>query len=222
MNKYDNLFGSEWAKLLTPFLQSDEFKYIGKTLKDLQNTGTRIYPLFDDMFRAFKECPYDDLKVVVLTNNPYTKESDGLAFSSKERTKVLDRIFEAVEQDVAKGFYLTRKTDLTRWANQGVLLLNLDLSTDAGKKVNHLKLWEAFMQYLMKTLAEQHPGLIYILIGKASKPYIDYLDVLANDTYALEHPMHSIKEQRPWRHKNIFSDINTASKLINNKEIQWT
>jgi len=229
MNKYDKLFGEGWARILSPFLESDDFKKIGKYLKDQVNSGKRIYPVFDDMFRAFKECPYEKLITVFLTNNAYQNQMDGLAFSAKKNVsdndcpEQLTKIFEAVEQDVARGLYLNRNTDLTRWANQGVLLLNCDLSTEGGSKPGiHMDLWKPFIQFVITTLRNYNTGLIYCLIGQQAGHHLLGVNEECNDVYILEHPMLSIKEKRPWRHKNIFSQINIVSKLLNGTTIDWT
>src|SRR5687768_11632455 len=78
-------FEEGWYKKLSPFLMSNDFKMIGKYLKDLQMRGYTITPSFDDMFRAFKECPYNKLKVVILGQDPYPQNgvADGIAFSAR-------------------------------------------------------------------------------------------------------------------------------------------
>jgi uracil-DNA glycosylase len=224
--KYTKLFGDRWAKLLLPFLESNEFKNIGKTLKSLNSGVGIVYPGFDDMFNAFKYCPLEELKVVFITTNPYTPKSlitnnTGLAFSAPHKTPVLSKIFAAVEQDVADGLYLTTIPDLTRWAKQGVLLLNLDLSCDTHTTINHRVLWEPFIEYVLRAL-RSFTGIIYVLIGKdASKYRLSLINESVNDVYELEHPMNAVIHSRPWRYKSIFSDINRISKFINNTEIQW-
>jgi uracil-DNA glycosylase len=228
MTKYDKLFGEGWARILTPFLESDDFKKIGKYLKQQVSDGKKIYPLFDDMFRAFKECPYENLVAVFLTNNAYQSEMDGLAFSVSEPCidhypEQLTKIFDAVEQDVARGLYLNRKGDLSRWANQGVLLLNCDLSTERGAKPGaHVELWKPFIEFVLKTLSEYNPGLFYILIGKQATNYQTSINEETNRVCQIEHPMLAVKEKRPWRHKDIFHDVSLFSKFMNNVTIDWT
>jgi uracil-DNA glycosylase len=180
-----------------------------------------VYPGFSDVFRAFKECPLEDLKVVVLTNNSYIKESDGLAFSAREKTPVLDKIFHAIEEDVADGLYLNRVTDLGRLAEQGILLLNMDLTVNLGDKIDHISIWKPFMNNLFLQL-RSIPGLIFVLIGKQAQEYEIRINEDQNDIYLLEHPMNAVINKRPWRHKSVFSEISRISKFLNNKEIQWT
>jgi len=228
ITKYDKLFGEGWARILSPFLESEEFKTIGKYLKQQVNAGKKIYPTFDDMFRAFKECPYEELNAVWLTNNAYQSQMDGIAFSVSEESITvtpdpLIKIFDAIEQDVAKGLYLHRVNDLTRWANQGILLLNCDLSTEKGAKPGvHLDLWKPFIEFVLKTLSEYNPGLFYVLIGTKSSSYSSCINAENNHILELEHPMMAVKEKRPWRHKNVFHEISLFSKFMNNTVIDWT
>ena len=231
MSKYEKIFGKGWYTKLKPFLESEEFKKIGRFLKERQNEGIKMYPMFDDVFRAFSECPYEDLTVVVLTNNAYNKETDGIAFSARECEdagdvpKPLREIFDAVETDCADGLYLDRDPDLTRWARQGVLLLNCDLTTEHNKAGSHIKLWKPFIQYVLKTLREYNNGMIYFCVGKEAQKYIveePTIAVLLNDVYSVEHPMQAVIKKRPWKHKEMFSTINRVSKFLNEKEIKWT
>lgn len=228
MNKYEKIFGTGWARILKSFLESEEFKTIGKYLKQQVTEGKKIYPLFDDMFRAFQQCPYENLVTVFLTSNAYQKEMDGLAFSCKEKSndeypEQLTKIFDAVEQDVGRGLYLNRVGNLTRWANRGVLLLNCDLSTEKGAKPGvHLDLWKPFIQFVIKTLSEYTTGVAYVLIGKEAEKYESLINQETNAITKLEHPMLAVKEKRPWRHKNVFSSINYSSEFMNNYRIDWT
>lgn len=227
MEKYKKIFGN-WYEIVRPFIESEDFKSIGRKLKKDHDLGIRIYPLFDEVFRAFQECSYEDLNVVMLTSNAYVAgEMDGLAFSnpkarSSEEAPLLRKMFDGIEQDVTRGLYLNRNYDLTRWANQGILLLNCDLTTEKNKPGSHLELWKPFIEYLMTMLVQFKPGTSYCLFGKVAQKYINRIDLLANDVYVIEHPQQAVVLDRPWKHRNIFSDINRVNKFINNKEIEWT
>lgn len=224
MSKYENIFGS-WYRVMKPFIESPKFKEIGKFLKDQTGKGVKIYPVFDEVFKAFRECPYQDLKVVILTNNAYTKEMDGLAFSAGEMEScndippALNLVFDAIESDLYNGLYLDRDPDLTYIARQGVLLLNCDLTTET--KTNHLDLWRPFIEYVMKTIADYNTGLIYYLVGKEAKKYDKFINVLCNDHYYVEHPMVAVVKKRKWNHQGMFETINRVSKFLNETEISW-
>lgn len=225
MSKYEEIFGKEWACKLGPFLESDEFKSIGKTLKSLKDNGTQIFPGFSDMFRAFRLCDYNDVKIVFLTNNCFVNgEGDGLAFSfggpELRPPEISDVMFNALEVDFE--LYLERKYNLDKWAEQGVLLLNVDLSTVQGKHGSHIELWKPFTEQVLTELANYQTGVIYVLIGREAAKYEKFINKQANDCYILEHPMIALKEKRPWNHEFIFQRINRICQFIHNDYIDWT
>lgn len=228
MADYAEIMGKGWARIMKPFLQSDEWKTIRAELVNQTKSMEKMYPVADDIFKAFRSCPYHDLITVFLTTNPYGKDNDGLAFSSKNTDfiddwpKPLDLMFDAIEEDVADGIYLARDPDLWRWADQGVLLLNCDITSIEGKPGAHLKLWHPFMKYLFQHLGQYNSGIIYVLIGQHAQKFERYINPEANDIFKLEHPMIAVKKKRPWKHQNVFSRINEISTLLNNRSVNWT
>lgn len=220
MADYVEIFGKDWAQVLKPFLQSKDWKNILAELKKQKE----LYPDTDDIFKAFKSCPYTELTTVFLTTNPHTIESDGLALSSKnadimiDYPKVLDVIFDAVEEDVADGLYLNREPDLWRWANQGVLLLSCNLTTLKGDLKAHISLWMPFIKYVLKYLFENN-NLVYVLIGDHAQKIEKLISLKTNKVFTVEHPMVAMKEKRPWNYKNIFSQIN---EILYHRPIDWT
>lgn len=228
MANYTEILGSDWARILKPFLQSDEWKNIRAELVKQTKSLSNMYPASDDIFKAFRSCPYGEMITVFLTTNPYGKENDGLAFSCKsndfmrDNPKVLDKIFDAVEVDYANGLYLNRDPDLWRWADQGALLLNCDLTSIEGKPGAHLHLWHPFMKHLMQFMGKYNTGIVYVLIGSHAQKFERYINTEANDIIKLEHPMIAVKENRPWKHENVFTRINEISKFLNNRSIDWT
>lgn len=228
MADYAEIMGKDWARIMKPFLISDEWKQIRAELVKQNKSLEKMYPAADDIFKAFRSCPYGDMITVFLTTNPYGKNNDGLAFSSKttdfmsDWPKCLNLIFDAVEQDVADGLYLNREPDLWRWADQGVLLLNCDITSIEGKPGAHLKLWHPFMKHLFQFIGQHNTGIIYVLIGTHAQKFERYINKEANDIIKLEHPMVALKEKRAWKHENVFSRINAISKFLNNRSIDWT
>lgn len=228
MNKLETLFGLGWYTKLRPFLESDEFKKIGHTLKDLKN----VTPSFDKVFKAFQLCPYEKLKVVILTNNPHNLEMDGLALSGRSDSDsplsgegfggpgILDSVTDAIQIDFP-GIKFEYKGIPDRWATQGVLLLNTDLTSIKGSTNVHNDLWRPFIEFVMKTLAEYNNGIIYCLLGKKAEEYRKFINLKSNDIIPLEHPMISIIKGRTWQHGGMFEYINRVSNLINNEKINW-
>lgn len=228
MNKYEQMFGTGWYNKLRPFLESDEFKNIGRTLKDIPN----LTPTFDKVFKAFQLCPYEKLKVVVLTTNPHNLEMDGLALSGHSDNDsplaeeafggpgILNSVADAIRID-----YPDKKFDYKgipeRWATQGVLLLNVDLTSIKGQTGVHIKLWEPFIGYVLQVLREYNTGVIYCLLGRQVESWRVCIDLKQNDIIPVEHPMISVVKNRPWKHSGMFEYINRVSNLINNEKINW-
>lgn len=206
----------DW-ECLYPFFESDEWVTIKSQLKpDFQT----ITPIIDVWFRPFKECKYKDIKVLWLTPGPYhTKDSytgentaDGLAFSTDLRHTVpnsLFNIYKGYEWDQHEGVNrkLKRSNDLTFLANQGVLLLNLSLTTIYKKESYHLEIWKPFIQYVLKTIQNTKPNVIFCGFGEVAK---EYLTEIKETVLIRNYP----KDQ--WKHDNIFSEID--KKLIKQKQ----
>lgn len=214
-----------WFKQLKPFLKTEAFQNIRAELLRQKEDGVKISPSFDDMFNAFHYCPFEELKVVFVTANSYLQgQSDGLAFSSRldpyKLPPVLSKILDGMEADICDGLYLEMNGDLTRWAEQGVLLLNLDLTTIRDTKRGHMDLWKPFMKATRDILLKV-PGLIFVLVGKEAQKFGKVIDRTTNDVYELEHPQLAVIQKRNWEHKNVFTFINRATSVIHNSEIKW-
>ena len=225
MADYAEILGKDWARIMKPYLQSEDWRSVRQELQRCLKTG--IYPAADDIFKCFRLCPYNELTAVFLTTNAMGTNSDGIAFSSSvmdvflDLQPVQDVIFDAVEADM-DGPYLNRDSSLDRWAKQGVLMLNCDLTTLKGKPGVHLKLWHEFMKHLFKHLGQYNTGIIYVLIGQHPQKFERYINKEANDIFNLEHPMIALKEKRPWNHQSVFKRINDISQLLNNRSVDWT
>jgi len=226
MADYAEIMGKDWARIMKDYLKSEDWPNVRQELKKHLNKG--IYPAVDDIFKCFRLCPYKDLTAVFLTTNAMDTQSDGIAFSSSvmdvflELMPVQDKIFDAVEADVCDGPYLNRDSSLDRWARQGVLMLNCDLTTLKGKPGVHLKMWHEFMKHLFKHLGQYNTGIVYVLIGQHPQKFERYINAEANDIFNLEHPMIALKEKRAWNHQDVFKRINEISKFLNNRSIDWT
>lgn len=172
-------------------------------LRRLSSGGKNIYPLEVDIFRAFKLCKRTNLKVVILGQDPYPDFDQklnlptacGLAFSGRKNGKTpgsLENIFTEI-RNTFLGIPLNHY-DLTSWAEQGVLLLNTCLTVNHGDPESHIneRVWNFFIDYLLKTLSEEHPGLIFCLWGSKAKAYANGSGAVISKkrTYVLEsgHP----------------------------------
>ena len=141
--------------------------------------GAQIYPPTSDTFRAFQLCDFPKVKVIILGQDPYhgPNQAHGLSFSVRVGTKAppsLVNIFKELENDLG---WARRQTDLSDWAEQGVLLLNSVLTVTAHNAGSHRNQgWETFTDQAISALAQQRQNLVFILWGgyaRAKKKLID-------------------------------------------------
>jgi len=132
-----------------------------------------IYPPAAQIFRAFDECPFDRVEVVVLGQDPYhgPGQANGLCFavgSDMPAPPSLQNIFKELESDLGRP--VSRDPDLTRWARQGVLLLNATLTVRAGQAGSHQNRgWERFTDAAIAALSREREGLVFLLWGNYAR-----------------------------------------------------
>lgn len=169
-----------WNDIISTFLESETGQKVKQTIKEKRESGVTIFPEPQDLFKAFRLCHYDKLKVVILGQDPYHNGvADGLAFSSKnpgKRPPSLKNIFaEIMRTEYGPGVvdaYVFPTNDLTPWAEQGVLLLNTALSVESGKAGSHAKLgWDGLITAVMKKCNEHPKPVVYMLWGNQAKDY---------------------------------------------------
>lgn len=210
---------SGWVQELKGFLYSSDFDKVIQLLYEDRKADKRFTPTLKQVFRAFEECPVDKLQVVMIGQDPYQQigVADGLAFSCGNTGKPqpsLIKMFDALDPATAT----TANCDLTRWANQGVLLLNSAFTCRIDSSGNHYLIWHDFMAYLMEMLGTNYPDLIYVFIGTKAKEWEEFIPT-SKYTISTEHPTAACYENRKWEGEPIFNFINTL--LSPKKQIIW-
>jgi uracil-DNA glycosylase len=170
-----------WKEALKEEFDKPYFEELTKFVKEEYVSAT-VYPAPKNIFRAFELTPFDDVKVVILGQDPYhgPKQAIGLSFAVSEGMRnppSLQNIFKEVEDDLGKPL-VHMNGDLTRWAEQGVLLLNATLTVRARQAGSHQnKGWEQFTDAVIKTLSDKREHLVFILWGnyaRSKKTLIDW------------------------------------------------
>ena len=162
------IIGNDWDKVLSPLLNSELYASIRSFLKSEYSTQI-IYPPMNDLFNAFKLTPYSSVKVVILGQDPYHGEGQahGLCFSVKEGVKPppsLVNIYKEIENDL--GIPAPKSGCLTKWATQGVMLLNTTLSVREGKPNSHSKCgWQDFTDEVIRLLSQREEPMVFLLWG---------------------------------------------------------
>ena len=225
---HDKLKPSGWADKLKTFILSEDFEKILNKLESDANEGKRFVPQVKYMFSAFEKCPYDKLKVVMMGQDPYPYLGvpDGMAFSCSLKGKPeasLRYMFKEIEHTVyslGEEMY-SHDPDLTRWADQGILLLNSALTTTVGKPGMHQIMWRPFMSFLFDILAWNNPGIIYVFLGKTAGQWADSMPDNCYKLFA-SHPASAahVNADR-WDSKDVFNEVNRILYKTNGEKIIW-
>lgn len=158
-----------WGDILLPTMRTPSFRALQSFLEQARKDGRVIYPPEDKIFTAFRLTGFDDVKVVILGQDPYhgAGQAHGLSFSVSGGIKFppsLRNIFKEIERDL--GHPIPQSGDLTPWARQGVFLLNTVMSVEEGHAGAHQgKGWEDFTDAVIRALSERREHLVFMLWG---------------------------------------------------------
>lgn len=171
--------GGGWDEVLAPLFESENYQKIREFLKDEYAHHT-VYPDMYDIYNCFKYTPFQEVKAVILGQDPYHNvgQAHGLCFSVQEGTEPppsLVNIFKELKADL--GCEIPKSGDLTKWAKEGVLLLNTALTVRAHRANSHKDCgWTWFTDNVIKILSDRRENLVFILWGgnaRSKKPLID-------------------------------------------------
>lgn len=217
------MFCNDWKYILKDYLESEKFKNTISNLEELYKTKN-IFPEKCDVFRAFYLTPFNEVKVVIIGQDPYHTKgvADGLAFSSRQ-SKIppsLKNIYKELNRDLNIE---NTTSDLTPWAKQGILLLNKTLTVEESKPKAHanspLLNWECFTDFVIKKLSERNDPIIFVLWGnhaKKIKPMIDSHHFILESS----HPS-PLSCNRGFLGSGVFSKINKILKNMGKTEINF-
>jgi uracil-DNA glycosylase len=169
-----------WKEKLADEFSKEYFEKLTEFVKNEYKEGT-VYPGPKNIFRAFELCPFEKVKVVILGQDPYhgPRQANGLSFAVEESEKIppsLQNIFKEISADFDKKLIHTTG-DLSRWAVQGVLLLNATLTVRAHTAGSHQgRGWEEFTDAVIKVLSEEREHLVFILWGNYAKAKGAHID----------------------------------------------
>lgn len=181
-----------WKEQLADEFEKPYFSELTKFVKD-RYTKTQVFPPPKYIFRALDLCPFEKVKVVILGQDPYhgAGQANGLSFAVGTSNKLppsLQNIFKEVESDLGEKRVHT-DGDLTRWATQGVLLLNATLTVEAGVAGSHQgKGWELFTDEIVKKLSSERERLVFILWGNYAKAKGVHIDRTKHLVIESPHP----------------------------------
>jgi uracil-DNA glycosylase len=181
-----------WKQVLTEEFTKPYFDDIKSFLLTEKKKGKTIYPPGSLIFNAFNTTPFDQVKVVILGQDPYhgPKQAMGLCFSvsrSVTPPPSLKNIFKELQQDL--GIQTPSHGDLTHWAQQGVFLLNAILTVERSKAGVHRDIgWQQFTNAVIKSISDKKEGVIFLLWGKFAQSKKDLIDQIKHYVLESVHP----------------------------------
>ena len=214
---------TNWNSIIQLEKEKEYYKtldtYISSRYKE-----AKVYPPKDKIFAAFSLTSFENLKVVILGQDPYHQpnQAQGLAFSTPKEIKTppsMVNILKEIHSDI--GSSICESGDLTPWAKQGVLLLNTVLTVEDSSANSHKKKgWEIFTDNIIKYISEHNENIIFILWGAGAIKKNKIIDTVKHHILTAPHPS-PLSSYRGFFGCKHFSQTNTILKSLGKSEIQW-
>lgn len=214
------LNNSGWNNIMNPIIDSEEFEISIYKLKSYVENDQRFTPKLSEIFRAFEECPFDQLKVIIIGQDPYPQlgVADGISFSCS-KTKKLQPSLRYIFKALNESQYDSMDPDLSRWSKQGVLMLNTAFTVEIGKIGSHYDVWKPITQMILSAINSNKKDVAVALLGKKAEEW----QLLLNNQkiYKTPHPASAAYKGGEWDCKNVFTNVNEYLLAQNNKPITW-
>ena len=231
---FEPLFGS-WAGRFKPFIESEDMYNIYQRIK-ADAERERVFPKFENVFKVFQLTKFEDIKVVIYLGDPYprvykdgTPQATGIPMSCDNSADgklqpSLENFYNAISAEFETK--VKKSKSLEYLLEQGVLLMNTDLTVKANKTGSHEGLWEPFQKYFLQEVMFGTTGIVYALLGDASRAMEGYINPLGNYILGgkkdkIDHPVAASYHGGEWDSKGMFKKINRILKDNNKYEIFW-
>ena len=211
----------DWSKVI-------DLKEADGILRKLSASNHVICPQLSDIFKAFRLCPLNSLRVVIIGQDPYPQKgaATGLAFANSPDTpeSSYSSSLEVLKESVINYTIPHRTTifdpSLEKWEAQGVLLLNSALSCEAGRVGSHTLLWRPFIKSLLTSLSKYHTGIVYLLMGTQAQSLEPCINKQFNHVIRIRHPSWYAR-QRQRMPSDIWKEINQILIGQNGYGVEW-
>lgn len=211
-----------WTEILAPIKNSEYYENLWQKVK-AEYASTKCFPPKNQIFRALELTPFDEVKVVIIGQDPYHNDfqANGLCFSVSEEVAAppsLKNIFTELKEDL--GIERTKK-ELDDWAKQGVLLLNATLSVKAHSPNSHKDLgWEKFTDFIIKEISDKKENVVFVLWGAFAQKKEELINSSKHFIIKSAHPS-PFSVYRGFYGSRPFSRINDRLKSKNLPLISW-
>lgn len=191
-----------------------------------------LCPALPDVFRVFKLCPYRELKVIMIFQDPYPQYKEGkpvatgIAIGNSKDTleeglsPSLSVLKESVINFEIPHNFITFDNSLEEWVKQGVLMLNSSLTCEANKIGSHMNIWRPFVSKFIKNLSNKERGNIYVLFGNDAKSLRPYINESFNDIIEVGHPAYYARNKKKLPYE-LFPTINSILYRRYGETIKW-
>lgn len=213
-----------WKNILTPEFEKPYFQNLAQFVKG-EYSQFRCFPKGKDIFAAFDHCPFEETKVVIIGQDPYhgVGQANGLCFSVHDgiaHPPSLINIFKEIETDL--GVAYPTSGDLSRWAKQGVLLLNATLTVRAHQAGSHQnKGWEQFTDAVISAISAQKEQVVFLLWGGYAKKKGAKINTQKHHVLTSGHPSPLSANRGYWFGNKHFSKTNEFLQQNGSPIIQW-
>ncbi|NOH63631.1 uracil-DNA glycosylase [Vibrio sp. RE88] len=214
-----------WQDVIGAEKQQDYFQQTLNFVESERAAGKAIFPPAKDVFNAFRATEFNDVKVVILGQDPYhgPRQAHGLCFSVLPGIKTppsLVNMYKELAQDI-DGFQIPAHGYLQSWAEQGVLLLNTVLTVEQGKAHSHSKTgWEAFTDKVIEAVNQHQSGVVFLLWGSHAQKKGRFIDRNKHHVLAAPHPS-PLSAHRGFFGCGHFSQANQILKSQGKPTIDW-
>ncbi len=212
-----------WKNILSAEFDKPYFKELtGFINKEYSNY--QCFPKIDEVFSAFDNCSFKDLKVVIIGQDPYHDENqaNGLCFSVKDGIKhppSLKNIFKEMATDL--NIEIPQSGNLEKWAKQGVLLLNATLTVRAHEAGSHQKKgWETFTDFVIEQISKEKESVVFLLWGKFAESKMKLINLKKHTILVAPHPS-PLGAWRGWFGSKHFSKTNEILQKEKKSTIKW-
>lgn len=220
----DTLYNESWEPIISPLLAQDFMNSLSLFLK-AERTNFEVFPTPEYVFNAMRLTPFQDIKVVILGQDPYHNigQAHGLSFSVPTGILLppsLKNIFAELSTDI-DGFKTPMSGDLSKWAAQGVLLLNATLTVRAHEAGSHQKKgWEQFTDQIINSISTELEHVVFILWGSYAQKKIKLINEKKHLVLQAVHPS-PLSVYRGFYGSKPFSKANRYLVENNKKPIDW-
>lgn len=214
---------SGWKTILNDEFEQSYFKKLSLFVQE-EYDKYEIFPPHNEIFNAFESCPFHNVKVVIIGQDPYhgPNQAHGLCFSVRKGLKIppsLRNIYKEVNADI--GSPISSNGDLTRWAEQGVLLINATFTVRAHEAGSHQKKgWEIFTDAVIREVSARKEHVVFILWGAYAQKKGEMIDTAKHLVLKSVHPS-PLSASRGFFGNHHFSQVNQYLKSNNLTPINW-